>query len=435
MQVRLPMLRLYLKHANPADGQDIIEDAVVHFEPGAIDLVSLMMTLRHNPRTRRTLRTLRQEHLSGRSSAGGWYMVLAGTVYQQFRMWHQAAFPQQPQQSLSVPMHITRETRRRLRWTRAVQSNLPSLTEEAREAATQLWGALRGQQAVLWLDNWYWERYGTDPAHTNQSLNVSALAVLLLTQPTDTPAQSTRSQRFTPFPGHRALASLITSVDWTAAVVVSDLGSLQHKVHGLVHQFPLQPSMVRVPLDIPRQNMISLPWRALTLSKLRVSTNEELLRLMMEVRQLQGHVGQCLPLLVDEKIHYALGRLMYSQSHAGRDAIQWLSQVPLLYGVWHPYKHTLHVLHRVFFPVFAVLESTGTPHLGQVFSCQRKVVYLEKLFAAILLAAHKVRRPLQERIRVLVEQSPHHSWFRVMSYVSLVQSWSRLYLVLRCKCA
>ena len=342
-------------------------------------------------------------------------MVLAGTVYQQFRLWRQAAFPQQPQQSLSVPMHITRETRRRLRWTRAVQSNLPTLTEEAREAATQLWGALRGQQAVLWLDNWYWERYGTDPTHTNQSLNVSALAVLLLTQPTDAPAQSTRSQRFTPFPGHRALASLITSVDWTAAVVVSDLSSLQHKVHGLVHQFPLQPSMVRVPLDIPRQNMISLPWRALTLSKLRVSTNEELVRLMKDVRQLQGHMGQCLPLLVDEKIHYALGRLMYSQSHAGRDAIQWLSQVPLLYGVWHPYKHTLHVLHRVFFPVFAVLESTGTPHTGLVFSCQRKVVYLEKLFAAILLAAPKVRRPLQERIRFLVEQSPHHSWFRVVS--------------------
>ena len=417
MPIRVSMLRLYLQQSCPTCGEDVIEDAVVHCEPGAVDLVSLLLQLRSNPRTRRTLRTVRMEHLSGLAAPGGWYTRLAEAVYQQYRLWRNAAFPMQPQTPLSIPMNITRESRRRLRWTRAVQAELPTLGEESRVAATELWNALPGQQVVLWVDNWYWERYGTDPVQTNQSLNVSVLAVMLLSQPSATPAQSTRSQRFSPFPGHRSLASLVSSVDWAAAVVVSDMRSLQQKVHGIVHQYPLQPSMVRVPLDIPRQHMVSLPWRGLTLSQLRVSSNEELLRLMVEVRQLQRHVGQCLPLLVDEKIHYTLGRMMYSQSHAARDAISWLAEVPLLYGVWHPYKHTLHVLHRAFFPLFALLESAGSPHIGQVFSCQRKVAYLEKLYAALLLAAPRVRTFLEDRQHSLVLESPHHSCLRVVSGV------------------
>ena len=108
MPIRVSMLRLYLQQSCPTCGEDVIEDAVVHCEPGAVDLVSLLLQLRSNRRTRRTLRTVRMEHLSGLAAPGGWYTRLAEAVYQQYRLWRNAAFPMQPQTPLSIPMHITR---------------------------------------------------------------------------------------------------------------------------------------------------------------------------------------------------------------------------------------------------------------------------------------------------------------------------------------
>ena len=145
-------------------------------------------------------------------------------------------------------------------------------------------------------------------------------------------------------------------MDWLAAVVAGDLPSLDRKIHGIVHQFPLQPSMVRVPLDVPSQQVHSLGWRSLMLSQLRVGCNDELVRLLQEVKELQRHVGQSLILLVDEKIHYAVCRLLYSHSHGDRDVATWLRDVVPLYGVWHPYKQTLHVVYRVFHPLPVPLQ-------------------------------------------------------------------------------
>ena len=96
-----------------------------------------------------------------------------------------------------------------------------------------------------------------------------------------------------------------------------------------------------------------------------------------------------LPMLVDENIHYRLSKLLYGSSSAQFAFGQWLSELPLLYGVWHPYKYCVLSVYRCFFPIFALLETT-TPEEGRTISGVRRVLHIEKLVLTLLLLRHKI---------------------------------------------
>lgn len=70
--------------------------------------------------------------------------------------------------------------------------------------------------------------------------------------------------------------------------------------------------------------------------------------------------------------------------------------------LWHPYKYLVKAVHRVFFPIFALLENTECI-VGAKCIAQRKLLYLEKLFAALLLAAPRVKGQLVARLQSLRE--------------------------------
>jgi hypothetical protein len=165
--------------------------------------------------------------------------------------------------------------------------------------------------------------------------------------------------------------------------IVSDFGTT-----------PLDIDAIRVPLDVQRPSRPSRQWHALTLSENRVGTAIELVGVLGEVVELQQRANAVLPLLVDEKIHYSVYRLLYSSSYAHLAGRECLRQVPLLYGVWHPYKHTLTLVYRAFLPVFALLESTSVPQLGVVNRHARKVVYMEKMVAALLHLPADIRQTI-----------------------------------------
>ena len=66
----------------------------------------------------------------------------------------------------------------------------------------------------------------------------------------------------------------------------------------------------------------------------------------------------------------------------------------------HPYKYLVKVVHRSFFPVFALLENPDGK-VGDKVVLQRKLLYLEKLFASLLLGAPKIKEQLKSRIASL----------------------------------
>lgn len=142
------------------------------------------------------------------------------------------------------------------------------------------------------------------------------------------------------------------------------------------------------------------------LSEYTTSGQVDLLELVQELRQLQASTGFCAPLLVDENIHYRLLKLMHGTATAGYDFRQWMCSLPVLYGVWHPYKFCLCAVYRVFFPIFALLETTS-PEEGKSVNGKRKVLHIEKMVATLLLLRHKISDRAKSSLTAACD-SKHH---------------------------
>jgi hypothetical protein len=113
-----------------------------------------------------------------------------------------------------------------------------------------------------------------------------------------------------------------------------------------------------------------------------------------------------MPLLVDENIHYRICRLLYSTTYANRDTPGYLHKIPLLYGVWHAYKHTVTVVYRAFHPLLGLLECSGEPQSGTRLKRHRKVLFMEKMMALLLLCRHTVQNELLGALQVWEQTDP-----------------------------
>ena len=404
VDVVMSLVRTYLRNARVQSAEELMDDALGMREEGARLLLSLLLKSRVNPRTRRSLANVRAQWLEDNRRQPGdrrakWYSVLLQSLWGMFRAYKAYALPLVARHdSTNLVERLRRATRRELGWTGAFKVDLPSLSQRAGERMVQLMRSVKNQQVLFWVDNWYAERYGVNPVHRNLSRDVTAMAVLLLSSTDQAVAQSTRSRRWASFPGHVTLHSMTLAVDRVAHDVADSLRSLARCVAEL-QAVPLQAGWIRVPLDQNRTNRRSLQWQAWGLSQNRVSSTAELVEVLQELKVHQGHVGGVTPVLVDEKIHYSVMRLMYSPMLAGYDMVGWMKDTPLLYGVWHPYKQTLALVHRHFFPLFALLELTGAPVLGAAMKVNRKVMYLEKVFGSLLLLGREFRAKVQVLLR------------------------------------
>ena len=96
-----------------------------------------------------------------------------------------------------------------------------------------------------------------------------------------------------------------------------------------------------------------------------------------------------MPVLVDMNIHYRLLKMMHCTSTAMHDFGLWMCSLPLVYGVWHPYKYCVVAVYRCFFPIFAILETTCV-ETGRTISGLRRVLHMEKMVLGLLLLRHKI---------------------------------------------
>lgn len=231
-----------------------------------------------------------------------------------------------------LSQRLPRHTQRQLTYTGSVESNMPTLASQATQTWDGLMREMRHSQVVVWLDNWYCERYGVDPERPVTSTDLSAVAVLVLSSADLRPADRTRSHSLPQYQGSPNLHHLTIRVDQVAEDVCEALDALNAKVDELM-QHPPQRTHIRVPLDIQRPSRPSLRWRPLTLSENRVSTNVELLQVINDLLQVRDHTANVLPLLVDEKVHYAILRMQLARSYSSWYIRGWMKDVPVLYGV------------------------------------------------------------------------------------------------------
>ncbi len=71
--------------------------------------------------------------------------------------------------------------------------------------------------------------------------------------------------------------------------------------------------------------------------------------------------------------------------------------------LWHCYKYVVKAVHTNFFPLFALRENPGAPPGSRVVA-KRKLLYLEKIFASLLLGSSRMKQQLVNRI-LEVEQT------------------------------
>ena len=176
------------------------------------------------------------------------------------------------------------------------------------------------RQVVVWLDNWYRKRYGSDPLSNDMSLNLSVMAVLHTTAlPT--------------FPGHLMLNQLFDGVCGVVQVLLDAFPAIRRGV-AVVNEKDLQPEWIRVPLDVQRCDMRSLQWLPYALTEQTVSSQRDLLAILADLDGLRVQSRMTLPLLVDMDIHYRIMKLLYGQTSVGWNYSAHLVQTPVLYGVY-----------------------------------------------------------------------------------------------------
>ena len=400
MSLHMPTLRAYLAHSHAPNGDHVLFDALQRGEPGAKQLLQLMLAVRANKRTRKTLASVWTAY--HRVERPRWLSTVTKRLYSLYATMRLQCVPH----GRNVPEHtfsgLPRAMQRTIRDTGRVKLDRRTLKQKAEESLAQLFTITQHRQCVLWMDNWYWEVYGTNPSDTMQSQNVTAMALLALDEYGPAHPQ-TRRHALSPFPGQLALGTVVVRVSFMADRLVAAHTDFLQDVNNASNPAYLR-SDIRVPLDIHRDNCRSLQWRSYDLNQLQVGSNEQLVHLLAEVLELQQHTAHQLPLLVDEKVHHAVMRLLYSSSMKGLNVHSWLKDVPVLFGVWHAYKQTITLVYRGFFTLIGNLESAGQPVEGTRVYRHRKVVYMEKLFAVLLIARRHITTNLDaELLRLQAE--------------------------------
>ena len=174
-------------------------------------------------------------------------------------------------------------------------------------------------QVIVWLNNWYRKRFGSDPVTNDMSLNVSVLAVLHIPE-------------IRVFKGHLSFPELLNNATSLGRQLLAALPRLRDGIKAVTAE-PVQPEWIRVPLDVQRKGMHSLQWLPYQLTEETVGSSLDLLTIMQSLESLQRHSKRAVPLLVDMNIHYRLMKLMYGQSTEKFDYDQSLLMTPVLYGV------------------------------------------------------------------------------------------------------
>ena len=318
-----------------------------------------------------------EDAVKGHGRARRWVAVFKQQLFNWWRVMHVRAVP--------YSHHTFNEVaqRRKLRHAGLHCGRDIALEQRAAHAAKKIWDHYQNSDNVVWMDNWYKDRFTTTPGDSNHSVDTTIVAVL------DNPAP-------TPYGGHMTAEQIARGMFITAARLCNFLPQLQGTI-GVTLDGSLRREWIRVPLDFVRGTMYPNKWQPLLLSEMRTGMHIELLQLMQMMHNIQVHTRKDLVLLVDMKIHAALLRFLYGRSYASRNlALPWAS-VGLTYGIWHPYKYACKAVFRRFFPVLALSIDPGLRPTQDVPS-DRPLGYLEKLYAAILLVAQSWRVPMKQMV-------------------------------------
>lgn len=262
---------------------------------------------------------------------------------------------------------------------------LEDMQRRAARRFLEIWESMRDAYVVVWFDNMVRPRSYRNPGRGYLVWDCTPVSVL----------HTIRRPEFVGYPDHIGLNRGRRSA---VNAVMQYIPILQRVVQGLAGMV-MHPSGIRVPLDLARTGVKSLRWTPLMVSPARVTTQNGLVDILRWCTTLPDHCGGCVPLCVDENIHYRVLRLLYSRGAQGYDFRTMLGRSPVLYGVWHAYKYCCISVERKFFPLFIYLMN-GTVAVDSTHPSGHILKTIEYVLAAILLQPKALWARVAAAVRV-----------------------------------
>jgi hypothetical protein len=256
----------------------------------------------------------------------------------------------------------------------------------AQKSRDRVLGRCAGSVFVCWIDNYNKFRYSRNP-NEDRDLCINATVAALLPQP------------------------LVFRPAWTGWLAQKQLMDAMRLLPGEIclHQRVFQDDfrvmlrrgltwgMVRVPCDLRRYGVRTLPWTPFGLLDADIKGTAGLVEALRWTMDVQASTSGLCCLLMDVNIFWRTCRMVYGATHLKANLIGGLHECPPIMGLWHAYAHCLKKVHQRFLAWMAPLTLPGFldfPADTPVY-LKPKIITLEVVMMGLFLISQQMSAQLR----------------------------------------
>ena len=160
---------------------------------------------------------------------------------------------------------------------------------------------------------------------------------------------------------------------------------------------------LRASLDIVRQARGGFQWQPYDRMGSNISSTPGVAQVLEAVALVRtDSLQECVPILADMDVYYRILHLMYWKPTSQIGLRNCLGPFPLLFGIWHCYKHAIELLFRRFRPFLVALQYEGfveSPLDAKVFYYP-KLIEKERLLLLVYHAGRRLKSRVDSAVRL-----------------------------------
>jgi hypothetical protein len=280
-------------------------------------------------------------------------------------------------------VNSTRQQREVLRGAGLVRSfRRAPLAKRAQTMRDTAVSSIRAMTFMIWVDNYNKFRYSRNPnENRDKCINATVSAVMPVS---DTPRHL--------WDGWMSPPEVLDRLQMFRRNMHTHHKQFNDNVRGLL-ELGLRWEHVRVPCDVRRFGVQSMPWRPLWVVPADIKSRVGLCQALDKVVGLQQETFGLGCLLMDVNIFWRVLKLAYGFHNLQYNVSGTLQDCVPVLGIWHCYAHCLKKVYERFLPWWAALEIPGFlefPDCSVVYTRPR-IIVLEHLVMGVFLAAGSIR--------------------------------------------
>ena len=351
--------------------------------------VEAFLELGHRPRKRRTISDV--VFASQQEVRPHWLVTLLSSLWLVYsterNTWKEVAAEEATELA-----NATRTQRQLLRGTGMVRLRRPNMKKTADKRRAEVLAACGGAVYCMWVDNYNKFRYSRNPNEDrDRCINATVFAML--------PQPGVRRQAWSGWP---TLSDLQKSLDVIPRQMVHHHKEFADRIR-VLYRKGLRHEHVRVPCDLRRFSVTTVPWVPFMLQDADIKSTAGLVKALQEVLHVQRTTFGLCCMLMDVNIFYRVLRLVYCQQFQSANVLGALPECVPMLGVWHAYAHSLKKVYEHFLPWWAALEVPAFLQFPEqsVVYCRPKLIVIEHLVMGLFLAASKVEDDIRTDLQFL----------------------------------